>query len=146
VTDFQLRVELNVPYEEAKERVTAALKEEGFGVLTEIDVKATLKEKLEADFRKYVILGACNPNLAHQALNKELELGLLLPCNVIVYETDGGSVVSFLDPTEMMTLTENPDLEPIARDARARLERAAKMLEPELVPSGLRGDVPVRES
>lgn len=146
MTDDQLRVELNVPYEEARERVAAALKEEGFGILTEIDVKATLAEKLNAEFRKYVILGACNPSLAHQALNEELELGLLLPCNVIVYETDGGSVVSFLDPTEMMSLTDNPNLEPIAREARGRLGRAATKLETELLPSGLRGDVPIRDS
>lgn len=146
MTDYQLRVALNVPYEEARERVAAVLKEEGFGVLTEIDVKATLAAKLGADFRKYVILGACNPNLAHQALNKELELGLLLPCNVIVYETDDGSAVSFLDPKRMMSIADNPDLQPIAREARERLERAAKKLETEFLPSGLRGDLPVRDS
>jgi uncharacterized protein (DUF302 family) len=146
VTDYQLRVELNIPYEEALERVTAALKDEGFGVLTEIDVKSTLRAKLNADFRKYVILGACNPNLAHRALQEELDVGLLLPCNVIVYQEDGGSVVSFLNPTQMMSVADNPDLETIASEARERLERAARKLETELLPTGLRGDVPVRES
>ena len=87
-TAYGFRATLNVPYEEAIEKATVALKEEGFGILTEIDVKATLKKKLDADFRHYIILGACNPKLAYQALQNELEIGLLLPCNVIVYETD----------------------------------------------------------
>ena len=102
ITDYALRVHLDLPYEQAIERVTAALKEEGFGVLTEIDVKATLKKKLDADFRKYVILGACNPPLAYRALSTELEIGLLLPCNVIVYEENGGSVLSIVDPVSML--------------------------------------------
>ncbi len=127
-TEYAFRVKLNLPYEQAIEKVTAALKEEGFGVLTEIDVKATLKKKINQDFRKYIILGACNPSLAYQALNTELEIGLLLPCNVIVYEDDGGSVVSIVDPITMLGVVENPDLEPIAREARARLERVAEAL------------------
>ncbi|MGD8752327.1 MAG: DUF302 domain-containing protein, partial [Anaerolineales bacterium] len=88
--EIAYRAKLEVPYEEAVEMVTAALKEEGFGVLTEIDVKATIKQKLDKDFRKYVILGACNPPLAHRALTTQLDIGLLLPCNVIVYEADSG--------------------------------------------------------
>jgi len=128
ITDYALRVHLDLPYEQAIERVTAALKEEGFGVLTEIDVKATLKKKLDADFRKYVILGACNPPLAYRALSTELEIGLLLPCNVIVYEENGGSVVSIVDPVSMLGVVESPELEPVASQARARLERVARAL------------------
>lgn len=127
--EYQFRARLNVPYEEAIERVTAALKEEGFGVLTEIDVQATIKQKLDADFRKYVILGACNPSLAHQALQHELELGLLLPCNVIVYEEDAGSVVSIVDPLTMLGVVANPALRPVADEAAERLQRVVKRLE-----------------
>lgn len=128
ITDYAFRTKLDVPYEQAVEKVTAALKDEGFGVLTEIDVKATLKKKLDADFRKYVILGACNPPLAHQALNTELEIGLLLPCNVIVYEEDGGSVVSIVDPISMLGVVENPALNPVADEARSRLQRVIEAL------------------
>lgn len=128
VTDYAYRTKLDLPYEQAVEKTTAALKEEGFGVLTEIDVKATLKKKLEADFRNYVILGACNPPLAHQALNTELEIGLLLPCNVIVYEEDGGSVVSIVDPISMLGVVENPELDPVASEARSRLQRVIEAL------------------
>ena len=128
INDLALRVRLEVPYEEAVEKVTAALKDEGFGVLTEIDVKATLKKKLDADFRKYAILGACNPPLAHRALSTELEIGLLLPCNVIVYEEDGGSVVSIVDPLSMLGVVQSPELQPVADEAGARLERVAKAL------------------
>ena len=127
-TEYALRVKLDLPYEQAIEKATAALKEEGFGILTEIDVKDTLRKKLNVDFRRYVILGACNPPLAHQALNTELEIGLLLPCNVIVYEEDGGSVVSIVDPITMLGVVDNPALEPIAREARERLERVAEAL------------------
>lgn len=123
ITDYAYRTKLDLPYEQAVEKVGEALKGEGFGVLTQIDVKATMKKKLDADFRKYVILGACNPPLAHQALEAELEIGLLLPCNVIVYEEDGGSVVSIVDPISMLGVVENPNLDPVAREARARLQR-----------------------
>ena len=127
--DYGLQVRMSVPYADAVERTVSALKEEGFGVLTEIDVKQTLKEKLDADFREYVILGACNPPLAHQALQAELDLGLLLPCNVIVYDDgSGGSVVSIVDPLSMVGFTNNPALEPVADEARARLERVAATL------------------
>lgn len=128
-TDYGFRTTLNVPYEEAIEKATAALKEEGFGVLTEIDVKATLKKKLDADFRRYIILGACNPNLAYQALQDELEIGLLLPCNVIVYETnEGQSTVSIIDPLSMLGVVESPTLDPIAKEAKSRLQRVIRSL------------------
>ncbi len=120
---YGFRARLDESYGAAVEKVTAALAAEGFGVLTTIDVKATLKKKLDLDFRRYVILGACNPQLAHRALETEREIGLLLPCNVIVYEDDGGSVVSILDPLSMMEMTGNPGLEGIAEEARERLDR-----------------------
>ena len=104
-------------YDEAIEKVTGALKEKGFGILTEIDVKATLKKKIDADFRRYIILGACNPNLAHRALQAEAQLGLLLPCNVVVQEDEAGDVlVSVLDPRAMFKLIENPELDAVAAD------------------------------
>jgi uncharacterized protein (DUF302 family) len=122
------RTVLPVPYEQAVERVTTALQTEGFGVLTEIDVKSTLKKKLDAEFRKYAILGACNPPLAQRALHEELEIGLLLPCNVIVYETDEGSVISIINPLVMMSFVENPGLESVAQEAAARLQRVIAAL------------------
>lgn len=120
---FGRRVAL--PYEQAVERVREALAGEGFGVLTEIDVRATLKKKLDAEFRPYVILGACNPPLAQQALLAETEIGLLLPCNVIVYaaEAEGESVVSVMDPEAALSLAGNPSVAPLAKEVRARLER-----------------------
>lgn len=123
--DYGMRTHLDVPYETAVERVTAALKTEGFGVLTTIDVQSTLKQKLDVDFRRYVILGACNPTLAHRAMSTELEIGLLLPCNVIVYEDDRGpgSVVSIVDPHAMLGTGINPALAPVADEAAARLRR-----------------------
>lgn len=122
-------VTLAVPFETAVERVTAALKAEGFGVLTEIDVKATMKKKLDVDFRKYVILGACNPPLAHKALSAELEIGLLLPCNVIVYEADdGNSVVSIVDPLMMLQVAQAECLQEVASEAAARLRRVHEAL------------------
>ena len=129
VRGYAHEVRLEMPYEQAVERVTAALKAEGFGVLTEIDVKATLKQKIVVDFRKYIILGACNPPLAYKALSTERNVGLLLPCNVIVYEEDGGSVVGILDPISMMEVTHNPDLDPVAQEAQQRLQRVAASLQ-----------------
>lgn len=119
---FSRRVRL--AYEEAVARTKDALKSEGFGVLTEIDVRRTLREKLNAEFRKYVIIGACNPPLAQRALQSELEIGLLLPCNVIVYEEDGGSVIAAFDPEAALGLAENPALSEVAGEAKARLQRA----------------------
>ncbi|MCB0192096.1 MAG: DUF302 domain-containing protein [Anaerolineae bacterium] len=127
--EYGFRITLDVPYETAIEKATDALQAEGFGVLTEIDVKATLKKKLDADFRRYIILGACNPNLAQQALQSELEIGLLLPCNVIVYETDDGqSIVSIVDPLSMLGVVESEALDPIAKEARTRLQRVITAL------------------
>ena len=127
--DYGFSTTLAVPYETAIEKVTAALKEEGFGVLTEIDVQATLKAKLNADFQRYIILGACNPNLAYQALQTELAIGLLLPCNVIVYETEvGQSVVSIIDPLIMLGVAEATALQSVADEAKARLSRVIDAL------------------
>ncbi len=129
MTELGFLTKLAMPYEAALEKVTAALKAEGFGVLTSIDVKATMKQKLNVDFRKYTILGACNPPLAHQALSARPEVGLLLPCNVIVYEADEGSLVNILDPRSMTNFIQDPALEPIAEEARQRLKRVAEALQ-----------------
>jgi uncharacterized protein (DUF302 family) len=113
----------------AIEKVTGALKNEGFGVLTEIDVKDTLKKKLDVDFRGYVILGACNPPLAHKALTAEPQIGLLLPCNVVVQEApEGGVVVTIADPRAMFSLVDNPGLEPVVDEAERRLRRVIESL------------------
>jgi len=114
----------DLSYEQAIAKVTEELKKEGFGVLTEIDVKETLKKKLNVDFRPYKILGACNPSLAHQALEKEVELGMFLPCNVIVYRSnDGRTVVSAVDPKVALGRLDRPLLEPIAEEVGTRLKR-----------------------
>jgi len=122
---YGLKVDVPLPYERAVERAREELGKEGFGVLTEIDVKATLKKKLDVEFRPYVILGACNPPLAHRALSAERDIGLLLPCNVIVYaaDTPGSSVVAALDPVAQLSLAGRGDLLPVAQDVRARMER-----------------------
>lgn len=124
-TRYGLSTVVALPYERAVERTRDALNKEGFGVLTEIDVKATLKKKLDADFRPYIILGACNPPLAHKALSAELDIGLLLPCNVIVYAADesGKSIVAAMDPVAALSLTENAAIAPLATEVRGRLER-----------------------
>jgi uncharacterized protein (DUF302 family) len=116
-------------YDQAVERTRAALQAEGFGVLTEIDVKETLKKKLDVDFKKYVILGACNPPLAWKGFQAEPDVGLLLPCNVIVYEEGASrSRVAILDPVVQLGISGRKDLEPLAQEARARLERALHSL------------------
>lgn len=125
---FQRRL-TGVTFEQALEKTTAALKTEGFGVLTTIDVKDTLKKKLEVDFRRYVILGACNPPLAHKALTVEPHIGLLLPCNVVVQEEpDKGVVVSIADPKAMFTVADNPLLLPLMEEADTRLRRVIQVL------------------
>jgi uncharacterized protein (DUF302 family) len=114
---------VDLPYEAAVQRVTEELKKQGFGVLTTIDVKETLKQKLNVEFAKYVILGACNPPLAHGALEVEMNIGLLLPCNVIVYEKEGKTVVGAFDPMTMVPLVGKIALQAIAADVKQRLEK-----------------------
>lgn len=113
-----------VGYDDAVARVEAALQREGFGILTRIDVKQTLKNKIDVEFRPYVILGACNPPLAHRALSAEDMIGLMLPCNVVVAETCSGSEVAIARPTVMMTVADAEGLEEVAGEAQERLERA----------------------
>jgi uncharacterized protein (DUF302 family) len=114
---------LNIPFNEAVERVTQELKKEGFGILTDIDVKATLKKKLNVEFKKYRILGACNPPFAYRALQKEDKIGTMLPCNVIVQEHREGSVeVSAIDPVASMQAIHNPELHDIAQEIQAKLK------------------------
>jgi len=127
-TKYANRVRLNVPYSKAIERVVQSLKDEGFGVLTEIDMQATLKQKLDADLRPYVILGACHPPFAQRTLNTDLDAGLLLPCNVVVYDDNGGSVIAILDPIKMIGVAENSDLYPIAVEAKQKLDRVLAAL------------------
>ncbi|MBP6470852.1 MAG: DUF302 domain-containing protein [Chloroflexi bacterium] len=124
-----MMVYLDMDYETAVEKVTAALKDEGFGVLTEIDVKATLKKKLDVDFRPYKILGACNPPLAHKALTLSPEIGLLLPCNVTVSEEENGRIlVHLINPEVMLGMVDIPELADVACDAKERFERVAAAL------------------
>lgn len=119
---------LDAPFDEAVERTVAALKQHGFGVLTRIDVRTTLKEKIGADFRPYIILGACNPKMAYQALQTEDKIGTMLPCNVIVQEQDGKSEVAAVDPVASMQAIENPALAGIATKVREELKAAIQSL------------------
>lgn len=119
---------VDMTYEQTIEKVTAELKKEGFGVLTFIDVKETLKQKINVDFKKYAILGACNPPIAHKALQEEEELGLLLPCNVIVFEKDGKTRVSIFDPMVMTWIIENDNMKPIASEVQERLQRVLQAI------------------
>jgi len=126
------QVKLSTTYDEAVDQVSAALKSEGFGVLTRIDVQATLKEKLNADFRPYVILGACNPALAYRALQSDPAVGTMLPCNVTVETTDEGVLVTIVNPEAMLTLeplASNAEITAVAAEARAKLERVAASLQ-----------------
>ena len=129
-TRYGIGTTIPLAYEAAVTRTKEALAAEGFGILSEIDVAATLKKKLGVEFRPYVILGACNPPLAHRALSAERDIGLLLPCNVIVYadDTPGTSVVAAMDPVEALRLTGNDEIEPVAAEVRERLVRALDSL------------------
>ena len=123
-------VYMSCSYDDAITAVSDELKKEGFGVLTEIDVKATLKKKLDVDFRPYKILGACNPNLAHKALSLVPQIGLMLPCNVTVsQEADGRTLISIVNPQQMLGVVNHPELEAVACDAEERLRRVASALE-----------------
>ena len=126
---YHFSKKLDLSFDEAIEKTTAALKEEGFGVLTEIDIKETLKKKLDVDFRKYRILGACNPPNAYKALQAEGHIGLMLPCNVIVQEHENGDVeVSAVDPVASMQAIENADLGDVARDVQNMLKKVIDRL------------------
>lgn len=130
MSTFGIRRALHATYDEALVRVPEALKSEGFGVLTEIDVQSTLKQKIGVDFRRYKILGACNPPLAHEALQAELEVGLMLPCNVVVYEGDDGkAIVMAIDPTKTMASAGSPKLVALAEKVKEKLERVVASLE-----------------
>ncbi|GMQ92088.1 MAG: DUF302 domain-containing protein [Gammaproteobacteria bacterium] len=120
---YHFTTTLDIPFDDAISKVTEALKEEGFGVLTEIDVKATLKKKLDVDFQPYTILGACNPSFAHKALQAENKIGTMLPCNVVVQEISDGKIeVSAVDPMASMQAIENPALGDIAQEVQGKLK------------------------
>jgi uncharacterized protein (DUF302 family) len=139
-TRYTLTATTTVPFADAVQRVREELKEEGFGVLCEIDVQATLREKLGAQTEPYLIVGACNPPLAHQALTAEPELGTLLPCNVVVYQRDGETRISAIDAGRMLSIVGNDELQPIAAHVRAKLaaviERASVSLTSAVVTGG----------
>ncbi len=131
-TKYGMSVTVRLDYDAAVARIRETLGAEGFGVLTEIDVRATLKKKLDVDFRPYIILGACNPPIAHRALTAERDVGLLLPCNVVVYQGDvpGTSVVAAIDPVEQLAVTGRDDIRPLADEVKARLQRALDAVAP----------------
>lgn len=121
---YGIKKTVDLSVDEADRKIRDALADEGFGILTEIDVEETLKEKLDVDFPSYEILGACNPPMAHQALQAEADVGLLLPCNVVVRAlADGRTVVEALDPVQQLSVADNPELAPLAQEVRARMQR-----------------------
>ncbi|WP_030395514.1 DUF302 domain-containing protein [Kitasatospora purpeofusca] len=126
--DHGIAVTLDLPFTEAVEQVRTALAEQGFGVLTEIDVRATLRAKLDEELEDYLILGACNPPLAHRALTADRHIGLLLPCNVVVRAVDGGTLVEAMDPQLLVRVTGKPELAAVADEAAARLRAALDSL------------------
>jgi len=129
VASFGIQKTLDIGFDDALTKIPEALKAEGFGVLTEIDVQATLKKKLDVDFRRYRILGACNPPFAHKALQHSLDVGMLMPCNVIVYETDDGkTVVSAVDPMQTMAAQGDPEMKPLADAVQQKLKRVVESL------------------
>ncbi len=129
-TAYGLKREVDLAYEDTVARVRNELGTEGFGVLTEIDVRDTLKQKIDVDFRPYLIIGACNPPLAHQALSNDTDIGLLLPCNLVVYQAEqpDRSVVAAIDPVTQLSIAGNDDLGPIANDVKARLTRVLERI------------------
>jgi uncharacterized protein (DUF302 family) len=129
-TKYAFKSTMQIPYEEAIQKVMDELRNEGFGVLTEIDVKETMKKKLDVDFRKYKILGACNPPNAFKALQAETDIGLMLPCNVVVYEVEQGkTIVAAVDPVASMMAIDNPALAQISREIQTKLQRVIRALE-----------------
>jgi uncharacterized protein (DUF302 family) len=129
MTELGFQSTLNIPYETTLEKVIEALKAEGFGILTSVDVRETMKKKLDVDFRKYTILGACNPPLAYKALTARPDVGLLLPCNIIVYEEGNATVVNIIDPMSMTNFIQDPALEAVAGEARLRLKRVSDAIQ-----------------
>ncbi|MGM0461921.1 MAG: DUF302 domain-containing protein [Fibrobacterota bacterium] len=127
-TDYGYGKKVSVPFDEAKDNITEELKKEGFGILTEIDVQATLKKKLDVDFNRYAILGACNPPNALKALQAEIEIGLMLPCNVIVYEKEGSVFVSAVQPAVAMGMIDNDELKEIAESIGKKLRKSIDSL------------------
>ncbi|MCK5245896.1 DUF302 domain-containing protein [Candidatus Bipolaricaulota bacterium] len=126
--EYAFRSKLELSYEEALEKIGDALKTEGFGILTSVDMQATLREKLGAEFRKYSILGVCNPTLAQRALNQDLEAGLVLPCTIVIYEEGGGASISIADPMAVVDLLGNPVFRPIAEEAQAKLKHVLEVM------------------
>lgn len=126
---YGITIRLDTPFDETVEQVRAALADQGFGILTEIDVQATLREKLGEQMEPYLILGACNPPLAHRALGADRQIGLLLPCNVVVRTAEGQTLVEALDPLVMVDVSGQPGLEPVATEVRERLQAALKALQ-----------------
>lgn len=122
MSDYNFTKEIKLSYDDALKVVPEKLKEQGFGVLTEIDVKQTMKKKLEVDFPRYIILGACNPPFAHKALTAEIEIGTLLPCNVVIYEKNGKTVLSIMKPSTAMGMVDNPSLKDLAVEVEGKLK------------------------